>query len=41
MLIIGERIKSSRQSISQAIERRDTEFIREEAIKQTEAGPIT
>jgi len=38
MLIIGERINSSRQLISQAIERRDMEFIREEAIKQIEAG---
>jgi len=38
MLIIGERINSSRQPISQAIEKRDIEFISEEAIKQTEAG---
>jgi len=38
MLIIGERINSSRQPISQAIESRDIEFIRQEAIKQTEAG---
>lgn len=30
MLIIGERINSSRQPISQAIERHDEEFIRKE-----------
>ena len=38
MVIIGERINSSRQSIFQAMARRDVEFIRKEAIKQTEAG---
>ena len=38
VLIIGERINSSRQLISQAIERHDEEFIRKEAVKQAEAG---
>jgi len=38
MLIIGERINSSRQSIAQAIEKKDEEFIRQEAVKQSEAG---
>ncbi len=38
MLIVGERINSSRQPISQAIEKRDKEFISKEAIKQSEAG---
>ena len=37
MLIVGERINSSRQSISKAIEKRDKEFISDEAIKQSEA----
>ena len=37
MLIIGERINSSRQPVSQAIERHDIEFIQQEAVKQTEA----
>lgn len=38
MLIIGERINSSRQSIAQAIEKGAAQFIREEALKQAEAG---
>jgi len=38
MLIIGERINSSRSSIQQAIEKRDSEFILNEAIIQANAG---
>ncbi len=38
MLIIGERINSSRRQISEAIEKRDTKFVSKEAVKQSEAG---
>ncbi len=38
MIIIGERINSSRKTIAQAIERRDSTFIRKEAIDQAQAG---
>lgn len=38
MLIIGERINSSRKRIAPAVESKDTEFILEEAQKQIEAG---
>ena len=38
MLIVAERIKSSRQSISEAIKAKDADFIRNEAKSQTEAG---
>lgn len=38
MLIIGERINSSRKSIARAIEERDKEFIMKEARIQAEAG---
>lgn len=38
MLIIGERINSSRGEIARAIERKDVNFIRDEAIRQAEAG---
>jgi len=38
MLIVGERINSSRKRIRKAIEERDAEFIRKEAAKQVEAG---
>lgn len=38
MLIIAERINSSRKSIAQAIEARDEEFIRNEASSQAAAG---
>jgi len=38
MLIVAERINSSRKSVAKAIEDRDREFIRNEARIQTEAG---
>jgi 5-methyltetrahydrofolate--homocysteine methyltransferase len=38
MIIVGERINSSRSSIEQAIEKRDAEFIQNEAIIQANAG---
>ncbi|MBU4316331.1 MAG: dihydropteroate synthase [Proteobacteria bacterium] len=38
MLIIGERINSTRKSIAEAMERRDSGFIQNEAILQDEAG---
>ena len=38
MLIIGERINSSRERIAPAVEARDTDFILDEAGKQLEAG---
>ena len=38
MLIVGERINSSRAAIAQAIDRRDTMIIREEAERQVAAG---
>ncbi|MDD5082793.1 MAG: dihydropteroate synthase [Dehalococcoidales bacterium] len=38
MLIIGERINSSRQTINQAIKNQDAEFIRAEARAQAKAG---
>jgi len=38
MLIVGERINSSRKAISQAIKARDAAFIRSEAKAQAEAG---
>lgn len=38
MLIIGERINTSRKNILQAVDRRDVKFIQEEAIAQVEAG---
>jgi len=38
MLIVGERINSSRKRIRKAIEERDATFIRDEAVKQVEAG---
>lgn len=38
MLIIGERINSSRKSIARAVESRDADFIRNEAETQTAAG---
>ena len=38
MLIVGERINSSRKTINQAIKDRDAEFIRGEAKAQAEAG---
>jgi 5-methyltetrahydrofolate--homocysteine methyltransferase len=38
MLIIGERINSSRERVAKAIEQRDSRFIQQEAIKQVEAG---
>jgi cobalamin-dependent methionine synthase I len=38
MLIVGERINSSRKRIRKAIEERDAAFIRNEALKQIEAG---
>jgi len=38
MVIIGERINSSRKKIAAAIERQDAEFIKNEVISQKEAG---
>lgn len=38
MLIIAERINSSRKSIAEAISKRDAAFIRKEALGQDEAG---
>ncbi len=38
MLIVGERINTSRKTIRPAIENRDTAFIQEEARKQVQAG---
>ena len=38
MLIIGERINSTRKSIAPAVKERDTAFIQEEARKQAEGG---
>jgi 5-methyltetrahydrofolate--homocysteine methyltransferase len=38
MLIIGERINTSRKDILEAVTEQDTKFIQEEAIKQVEAG---
>lgn len=38
MLIVAERINSSRKTISEAIEARDADFIRKEASTQAEAG---
>lgn len=38
MIIIGEKINSSRKSIAQALERRDEEFIRGIAREQAQAG---
>jgi len=38
MLIIGERINTSRERIRKAVEEKDTAFIQEEAKRQVEAG---
>ncbi len=38
MLIVGERINSSRSEIARAVEAKDADFIRAEAAKQVEAG---
>jgi 5-methyltetrahydrofolate--homocysteine methyltransferase len=38
MLIIGERINTSREAIARAVESRDADFIKNEALKQMEAG---
>jgi 5-methyltetrahydrofolate--homocysteine methyltransferase len=38
MLIIGERINSTRKTIQEALEKKDASFIREEALKQFKAG---
>jgi len=38
MLIIGERINTTRKSIGAAVEKKDAEFIQNEARKQAEAG---
>lgn len=38
MLIVGERINTSRKSILEAVEKRDSGFIEEEAVRQVEAG---
>jgi len=38
MLIVAERINSSRKPISEAVKAKDADFIRNEAKAQTEAG---
>jgi cobalamin-dependent methionine synthase I len=38
MIIIGERINTSRKEIAEAVEKKDAEFIKSEAIKQAKAG---
>lgn len=38
MLIVGERINTTRKSIAEAVEKKDAEFIQAEARKQVEAG---
>ena len=38
MLIVGERINTTKKSIAAAVETRNAEIIRDEAIKQAEAG---
>jgi len=38
MIIVGERINSSRVKIAEAIKKKDVELIRKEAIMQVEAG---
>src|SRR3990172_6428838 len=38
MLIVGERINTSRTNIREAVARRDAKFIQNEAIKQVSAG---
>jgi len=38
MLIVAERINSSRKAINQAIKDKDADFIRSEAKTQAEAG---
>ena len=38
MLIIGERINASRKTIRQAIEKKDADFIKQEAVLQVKAG---
>lgn len=38
MLIIGERINSTRKTIGEAVKAHDTDFIRKEAVAQAEAG---
>jgi 5-methyltetrahydrofolate--homocysteine methyltransferase len=38
MLIIGERINTSRKKIAEAVEKKDAKFIQAEAVKQVESG---
>lgn len=38
MLVIGERINSTRKTIGEAVKAHDTDFIRREAVAQAEAG---
>jgi len=38
MLIIGERINSTRKKVGEAVQKGDADFIRQEALKQLEAG---
>jgi len=38
MIVIGERINSTRKSIAKAIEEKDVGFLQKEALKQVEAG---
>ena len=41
MLVIGEKINSTRKSIGRAVEERNAEIIREEAVRQVQAGAHT
>ena len=41
MLIVGEKINSTRKSISRAVDERDADIIRKEAVKQVQAGAHT
>ncbi|MDH7569367.1 MAG: dihydropteroate synthase, partial [Armatimonadota bacterium] len=38
MLIIGERINSTRKSVGEAVKAHDTAFVRQEAVAQAQAG---
>jgi len=40
LIIVGERINSSRKAIAPAIEAKDAKFIQQEALKQMEAGAL-
>jgi 5-methyltetrahydrofolate--homocysteine methyltransferase len=40
LIIVGERINSSRKAIAPAVEARDAQFIQQEALKQIDAGAL-